>query len=52
MIQFQEKAERTEGQTEGTEFIRPHYHGSNNIFGASIILFADVSIIQNGLGVL
>ena len=24
----------------------------NNIFGASIILFADVSIIQNGLGVL
>ena len=25
---------------------------NNNIFGAFIILFADVSIIQNGLGVL
>ena len=29
MIQFREKAGRTEGQTDGTEFIRPHYRGSN-----------------------
>ena len=28
MIQFREKAERKEGQTDGTEFIRPHYRGS------------------------
>ena len=35
MIQFREKAERKdgrtdEGQTDGTEFIRPHYRGSKN----------------------
>ena len=28
MIQFREKAGRTEGQTHDTEFIRPHYRGS------------------------
>ena len=34
MIQFREKAERTDGrtdrQTDGTEFIRPHYRGSSS----------------------
>ena len=28
MIQFREKAGQTDGRTDGTEFIRPHYRGS------------------------
>ena len=40
MIQFREKAGRTDRQTDGrkdgTEFIRPHYHGSKKGFHTTV----------------